>query len=200
MGGIGDIKAAIPASTASLEGAIGGAVATLKDGTQNQTLYLSNNLAQLAAGISGGFNSTKDSVQGAYAGLSAQNNDTQNLISRIGCEIKTAIDAEGDSIKALITANRISELETQLAQERNDRCRRDSEINVTQTVTQVQAQAQQQQQQQFQADQLKSLLCSFHNLAGQLQFQNVRAGASSVQFGTGNLAGTSATNNANQVG
>lgn len=200
LNGIGDIKSAIPASTAATSAAIAAATATLKDGTQNQTLYLSNNLAQLAAGITGGFSNTKDSIQGAYAGLSAQNAETQALVARIGCEIKTAIDAEGDSIKALITANRISELETELARERSCNSRRESEINVTQVVNQAQAQAQQQQQIQFQNAKLSELLCGFHTLINNSQFQYGRAGANAFTFGNGNLTGQTPTNTNNQVG
>lgn len=163
---LGDIEAAVPAAASGL-----------KDTIQNQTLWQS-----------GSFAGVKDSVQGTYAGLSAQICDAKTTLLQ-------AIDAEGDSIKGLITQNRISQLETELLEERSGRRSRDVEVNVTQNVNQAQVQMQQQQQIQSINENFRHLLGLFSN-----QFQQQRATAGSVQFGTGNVAANTPTNTANQVG
>lgn len=179
---LGNLEAAVPLSTAAINAQTAASASSLKDTLQGQTLFQS----QAFAGV-------KDSIQATYAGLSAQNCETQNMIQSTACDIKQTVRNDGDATRALINTIERENLLRQLEDERHDRRGRDTEINVTNNINQMQMQ--QQQQQQF-----NGLISSFHALLGQLQFQNQRATAGSVQFGTGNVAANTPTNTANQVG
>lgn len=179
---LGNLEAAIPLSTAAINAQTAASSSSLKDALQGQTLFQS----QAFAGV-------KDSVQAAYAGLAAQGCETQNIIQSTACAIKQAINADGDATRGLINTIERENLLRELENERHDARGRATEINVTNNINQMQMQQQQQQQ-------MNSLLSSFHALLGQFQFQNQRATAGSVQFGTGNVAANTPTNTANQVG
>lgn len=179
---LGELQAAVPLSTASINAQTTATGASLKDTIQNQTLFQS----QAFAGV-------KDSVQAAYAGLAAQGCETQNIIQSTACDIKQTVRNDGDATRALINSIERENLLRELENERHEARGRATEINVTNNINQMQMQQQQQQQ-------MNSLLSSFHALLGQFQFQNQRATAGSVQFGTGNVAANTPTNTANQVG
>lgn len=183
---LGDIQNEVPSTAAATQATVAATGASLKDTIQNQTLFQSQ-----------AFGNLKDSVQLGFAGVLSQGAQTQNIVQEVGCSIKQAIDAEGDSIKALINDIRREQLQTELLELRAEHRGLRGEINISQTVNQAQAQAQQQQQQQAVNDKLNNLHWFLNN---QFQFQNARTGASSIQFGTGNLAANTPTTNAQQVG
>lgn len=104
------------------------------------------------------------------------------------CSIKSAINADGDATRALITQNLIDGLRSELATERRNRDNREIEINVSQTnqQTQNQLQAQLQSQNQF-------LATMFNSLGDQVN----RAANSVVNVGSGTVAGGQSNNQAN---
>lgn len=101
------------------------------------------------------------------------------------CEIKQAINADGDSTRALINSIEMQNLRDALELERRGRSEREIEINVTQTnqQTQNQLQAQLQSQNQF-------LASMFNSLGDQVN----RAANSVVNVGSGTVAGGQTNN------
>lgn len=120
--------------------------------------------------------------------LSNQMSNFQHAVDNQFCAVKSAINADGDATRALITQNLIDGLRSELATERRNRDNREIEINVTQTnqQTQNQLQAQLQSQNQFLA-----------SMFGSLGEQVNRATNSVVNVGSGLVAGSQSNSNAN---
>ena len=129
----------------------------------------------------------KTIMQGNFA-LSSQMSNFQHSVDNQFCAIKSAIHADGDATRALITSNLIDGLRADLAGERRSRDNREIEINVTQTnqQTQTQLQAQLQSQNQF-------LASMFNSLGDQVN----RAANSVVNVGSGTVAAPQSNNQAN---
>lgn len=152
-------------------GAIEGAIPTAALQTQNALL-------EQTIGLNGQIGAVKDTIQNSVLALSTQAaNNTQQLASAI-CGLGSKIDQ-----------NLISQLQTELLEERGRGRARETEVNVTQNVNQQQAQLQAQAQ-------FNSLVGLVHTLAGEIQ--NQRFSNKTVQFGAGNVA--TPTNNGQQVG
>lgn len=218
---LGTIEAAVPLSTAAINANTTAAAVSVKDNIQNQTLFQSQAFSNLALSGQQSFSNLKDSVQAGavvtnasisnlkdtvqlgIAASSAQASVIENLINQQSCAIKQAINADGDQTRALINALEHERLRDQLNELRHDHRSRGAEINISQQMTNIQAQAQAQQQQQQQQQQMSDFFHRFNcftNRFDQFQFQNQRATAGAVQFGTGNVAAQTPTNTQNQVG
>ena len=104
------------------------------------------------------------------------------------CSIKSAIHADGDVTRALITSNLIDGLRAELASTIRNRDNREIEINVQNNATQTQNQIQ--SQQQYQTQYLTGLINS-------LGEQVNRATNSVVNVGSGLVAGSQSNSNAN---
>lgn len=104
------------------------------------------------------------------------------------CNIRAAINADGDATRALITTNLIEGLRSELAGERRGRDNREIEITVTQSNNQLQNQFQAQQQQQTQF---------FANALNILGEQINRQTNSLVNIGSGAVTAPQTNNNAN---
>lgn len=168
LGKLGSIEGAIPLASLQTQNAI-----------LEQTGALSNqmnqsNLAQLAATAG-----VKDAVQnGTTAVLLNASQNTQAVLGAI-CNLSSKIDQ-----------NRISELETELAESRSFGRTRDLEVNISQNVNQQQAQLQAQAQQQAQ---FSALFGSLNALIGDIQA--VKQGQVIFNSGTMAASGTQAAAN-----
>lgn len=162
---LGSIEAAIPLAAATMTNVL------LEQTNELNQVANANNLAQLAASAS-----VKDTVQNtASIALVNASNNTASIIAAV------------NGLSSKIDQNRISELETQLAESRHIGRSRDVEVNVTQTVNQAQAQAQAQAQTQQQFSQLFNM---FNHLAGDIQA--VKQGQVIFNSGTMAASGTQA--------
>lgn len=182
---LGDIKAAIPLAEAQVQLALAGMQASLSGqatadtqylGTQNQNLAIAQ--MQLAAGLS----------------RDIANVDTN--VDRQSAQIQETIFRDGEATRALITNNRIADLEQQLtvAQLRESEQRSiNREIVNTNTITIGMNQQQSQQQQQMQALQwqLNTLLGGINQMA--------RATNSQVVVGSNGVGANQTANPTNVV-
>jgi hypothetical protein len=185
---LGNVEAAIPASTAAIN-----------EVTNSVGFGLTANLGQLALGLKDSFsqqlittlgvgNNLKDSIQIGIAAQAAQNNDTQALIAATTCAIKTAIAADGDLTRGLINQIDRDRLRDELDQVRH--AHRTAENNITmstvvnQSSNQMQQQQQQQQQQQAIFDLSHRFAC-FNDRFNVLQnmIQTNRSQSNPVNFG-----------------
>lgn len=180
---LGDIKAAIPLSEAQIQLALAGVQASLSTQATADTQYLSNQSQALALA----------QIQLA-AGLSREIGAVDTNVDRQSTAIQQAIFRDGEATRALITNNRISDLEQQLtvAQLREAEQRSiNREQSNTNTITIGMNQQQSQQQQQMQALQwqLNQLCGAFGQVA--------RATNSSVVVGSSGVNGSQAANPTN---
>jgi hypothetical protein len=149
---LGDIKAAIPLAEAQVQLAMAGLQASLSGQATQDTQYLSmqnNSLALAQASIA--------------ATLARDIGNVDTNVDRQSAQIQETIFRDGEATRALITSNRIADLEQQLtvAQLRESEQRSiNREIVNTNTITIGMNQQQTQQQQQMQALQFQlSQLC-----------------------------------------
>ncbi|MFJ7316761.1 hypothetical protein ACIQVE_29355 [Pseudomonas sp. NPDC098747] len=90
---LGEIQAQIPQVTAAIE-----------NSTLTQTLGLQGTLGSLALGIQQAFANTKDTVQATSALTLAGISGVNQNVSESACEIKQAINNDGDRTRALINS------------------------------------------------------------------------------------------------
>lgn len=180
---LGDIKAAIPLSEAQVQLALAGMQASLASQATADTQYLSNQSQSLAL-----------AQMQLAAGLSREISAVDTNVDRQSAQIQETIFRDGEATRALITSNRIADLEQQLtvAQLRESEQRSiNREIVNTNTITIGMNQQQSQQQQQMQALQFQlSQLCG---VVGQV----ARATNSSVVVGSSGVTGSQAANPTN---
>lgn len=176
---LGDVQAAVPASTAAIE-----------NSTLNQTIGLNNSLSSLALGLCQGFSNLKDSVQASAAlNLAATQNVNQTVLSTT-CEIKGVVHTEGELTRALInnlnTENLNRIITTQAAaliELRGDAHRASDNHSINISMAQNQAQAQLQAQAQNNVlEKLVHLIADTNQVA--------RATAANANFIIGNAGAT----------
>ncbi|WP_396180176.1 hypothetical protein [Flavobacterium sp.] len=183
---LGDIKASIPFNEAQVQLALAGAVSGLTTQANNNTQYITAQTQALAL-----------AQANLAASLSRDIAGVDTNVDRQSAQIQETIFRDGEATRALITSNRIADLEQQLtvAQLRESEQRGiNREIVNTNTITVSMNQQQSQQQQQMQALQwqLNQLCGAFGQVA--------RATNSTVQVGnTGTVAGAQAANPTNVV-
>ncbi len=168
---LGSIEGAIPLAEAQVQLALAGA----QNAIQGQAV--TNSTAQA---------------------LAAQNQLVATLNSK--ADILTAINADGDRTRALITATEIATLNRELTvaqsallEERGTRRSRETEINIVNTNTAIAAQQQQQAQQRQQTSLIAILGARLENLANDIQV--VRQ--SQVTFNSGTMVGSGSQSAAN---
>lgn len=175
MQSIGAVDKSIAVSAASLEAS-----------QALQTLSITQQAGNLAAGLSATVQGVKESVNAMAMVLAQQIAGVDRSVMESRYEVSKDITADGDRTRSLITANYQDTLNRQLAEanaaliearseERAYRRSRDGEVNVTQSVNQ----AQQQAQQQGQFDRL------YHMLAD--ASQSIKATNQAINFGSGTL-------------
>lgn len=156
---LGDIKASIPFNEAQVQLALAGVQNALSTQANSNTQYLGNQAQGLAV-----------AQMQLAAGLSREISAVDTNVDRQSAQIQETIFRDGEATRALITNNRISDLEQQLtvAQLRESEQRQiNREITNTNTITVSMNQQQAQQQQQMQALQwqLNTLLGGVGQLA-----------------------------------
>lgn len=182
---MGDIKAAIPLAEAQVQLALAGLQASLSgQATANANAVQQGQTSILLGQMSQG------------AALTAAITGVDNNLSSQACDIRSAIHADGEATRALITSNTIAELNQRLTvaqqealelRQRNERDRDRHGVEIT--MTNNQNQLQQQQQLQFQAiNHQMAQLCGLIN-------QSNRATNSTVQVGNTGAATAGAQNN-----
>lgn len=181
---LGDIKAAIPYNEAQVQLALAGAQAALSAQATQDTQYLSNQTQQLAL-----------AQMQLAAGLSREITAVDTNVDRQSTAIQQAIFSDGERTRALITSNRIADLEQQLTVAQLGSAEQraiNREITNTNTITIGMNQQQAQQQQQLQA--LQWQLAQLAGGVGQI----ARATNSSVVVGSTGV-GTQQTANPTNV-
>jgi len=182
---LGDIKAAIPLSEAQVQLALAGLQASLSGQATADTQYLSNQSQALAL-----------AQMQLAAGLSREISAVDTNVDRQSTQIQETIFRDGEATRALITANRIADLEQQLtvAQLRESEQRGiNREIVNTNTITIGMNQQQSQQQQQMQA--LQFQLAQLVGTVGQV----ARATNSQVVVGSSGVGANQTANPTNVV-
>lgn len=167
---LGDIKAAIPLSEAQVQLAMAGLQASLANQATQDTQYLSTQTQALAL-----------AQMQLAAGLSREITDVDTNVDRQSTAIQQAVYADGQATRALITANRISDLEQQLTVAQLGSAEQraiNREITNTNTITIGMNQQQAQQQQQLQA--LQWQLQALFGQVAQATNSNVIVGSTGV--------------------
>ena len=180
---LGDIKASIPFNEAQVQLALSNAVSTLMANSNQNASTI--HTGQTAAALQ----SSNDT-----AAITAAVNAVDTNVDRQAMALQTAIHADGEATRALITANTLAELNQRLTvaqleavENRAVNREQSNSHNVTMTMNNNQNQLQMQQQQQgFLLNQLVAGL-------GQL----AHATNSSVVVGSSNVRGTQAANPTN---
>ena len=179
---LGDIKASIPYNEAQVQLALAGAVSGLTNQANTNTQYITGQNQALALAQSN-----------LAAALSREIGAVDTNVDRQSTAIQQAIFKDGEATRALITSNRIADLEQQLTvsqlRENEQRGINRDQVNSHNITIQMQ---QQQQQQQLQ----------MRDLQYQLGYITQRASAtnSTVQVGnTGATAGAQTANPTNVV-
>jgi hypothetical protein len=181
---LGDIKASIPFNEAQVQLALAGATATVNQNINASTQNIMQNQNAFAL-----------AQANLAASLSREIGTVDTNVDRQSTVVQQAIYADGQATRALITSNRIADLEQQLtvAQLRESEQRSiNREIVNTNTITigMNQQQSQQQQQMQYLQWQLNNLLGGVGQIA--------RATNSSVVVGSTGV-GTQQTANPTNV-
>jgi len=182
---LGDIKAAIPLSEAQVQLALAGMQASLSGQATADTQYLSNQTQALAI-----------AQMQLAAGLSRDISGVDTNVDRQSAQIQETIFRDGEATRALITSNRIADLEQQLtvAQLRESEQRSiNREITNTNTITVSMNQQQSQQQQQMQ-----TLQWQLNQLCGAFG-QVARATNSQVVVGSTGVGANQTANPTNVV-
>lgn len=166
----------------NIEGAIPLAASTIQNSLLEQTNAFSNQINQANIAQLGATSQVKDSVQNGVTALLLNNNqNTQSILSAI-CGLGSKMDQ-----------NTITQLQTELMEQRGAFRSKETEVNVTQTVSQNQAQQQFQAQQQQQFQILANLGTCMQNLANDIQV--VKQGQTIFNSGTMAASGTQAAAN-----
>ncbi len=182
---LGDIKAAIPLSEAQVQLAMAGLQASLSGQATADTQYLSSQNQNLAL-----------AQMQLAAGLSREISSVDTNVDRQSTAIQQAIYKDGEATRALITQNRISDLEQQLTVAQLGQAEQraiNREITNTNTITIGMNQQQAQQQQQLQA-----LQWQLAQLAGGVT-QMARATNSQVVVGSSGVGANQTANPTNVV-
>lgn len=183
---LGDIKASIPFNEAQVQLALAGAVSGLTTQANNNTQYITAQTQALAL-----------AQANIAASLARDIGVVDTNVDRQSAQIQETIYRDGEATRALITSNRIADLEQQLTvaqlRESEQRSINREQVNSHNvTVTMNQAQSQQQQQMQAIQWQMNQLCGAFGQVA--------RATNSTVQVGnTGAVAGAQTANPTNVV-
>lgn len=167
---LGDIKAAIPLSEAQVQLAMAGLQASLSGQATADTQYLSNQTQALAI-----------AQMQLAAGLSRDINNVDTNVDRQSAQIQETIYRDGEATRALITSNRIADLEQQLTVAQLGQAEQraiNREITNTNTITIGMNQQQSQQQQQLQA--LQWQLQALFGQVAQATNSNVIVGSTGV--------------------
>lgn len=167
---LGDIKAAIPLSEAQVQLALAGLQASLSGQATADTQYLGNQTQALAL-----------AQMQLSAGLSREINNVDTNVDRQSAQIQETIFRDGEATRALITSNRISDLEQQLTVAQLGQAEQraiNREITNTNTITIGMNQQQSQQQQQLQA--LQWQLQALFGQVAQATNSNVIVGSTGV--------------------
>lgn len=157
MASLGDIKASVPLAESQVQLALAGAQADITQQNQAQTLALSGQFFSGQLANIQGFANTKDAVDSLSTQVAIGQGVTNTNIERLGWQLSKSISDDGEKTRALITNNRIAELEQQLTvaqlNEREERAnnariidRQSVEISMINNQNQNQLQFQQQQQ------------------------------------------------------
>ena len=157
MASLGDIKASVPLAESQTQLAIQGAQSDITSQNQAQTLNLSSQLFNGQLANLSGFANTKDAVDSLSTQVAVGQGVTNTNIERLGWQLSQRISDDGAQTRALITNNRIAELEQQLTvaqlNEREERAnnarisdRQSVEISMINNQNQNQLQFQQQAQ------------------------------------------------------
>ena len=155
---LGAIQGSIPLAEGQTQLAIQGAQSDITSQNQAQTLNLSTQLFNGQLANLSGFANTKDAVDSLSTQVAIGQGVTNTNIERLGWQLSQRISDDGAQTRALITNNRIAELEQQLTvaqlNEREERAnnaritdRNSIEISMNSIQNQNQLQTQQQQQQ-----------------------------------------------------
>lgn len=167
---LGDIKASIPFNEAQVQLALAGAVSGLTTQANSNTQYITAQTQALAL-----------AQASLAASLSREISSVDTNVDRQSAQIQETIFRDGEATRALITGNRIADLEQQLtvAQLRESEQRGiNREIVNTNTITIGMNQAQSQQQQQMQA--LQYQLATLYGQVAQATNSNVIVGSTGV--------------------
>jgi hypothetical protein len=168
---LGDIKAAIPLSEAQVQLALAGMQASLSGQATADTQYLSNQTQALAI-----------AQMQLAAGLSRDIAGVDTNVDRQSAQIQETIFRDGETTRALITSNRIADLEQQLTVAQLGQSEQraiNREITNTNTITVSMNQQQSQQQQQLQA--LQWQLQALFGQVAQATNSNVIVGSTGVR-------------------
>jgi hypothetical protein len=167
---LGDIKAAIPLSEAQVQLALAGMQASLSGQATADTQYLSTQTQALAI-----------AQMQLAAGLSREISSVDTNVDRQSAQIQETIYRDGEATRALITSNRIADLEQQLTVAQLGQSEQraiNREITNTNTITIGMNQQQAQQQQQLQA--LQWQLQALFGQVAQATNSNVIVGSTGV--------------------
>lgn len=154
---LGDIKASVPLAEGQTQLAIAGAQSDITQQNQAQTIGLSNQLYTGQLSNIQGFANTKDAVDSLSTQVAIGQGVTNTNIERLGWQLSQSISNDGEKTRALITSNRIADLEQQLtvaqlnereerANSARERDRQSVEISMINNQNQNQLQFQQQAQ------------------------------------------------------
>lgn len=156
---MGDIKASVPYAESQVQLALAGAQSDITQQNQAQTLALTQQGFQAQLATTAGFANTKDAVDSLSTQVAVGQGVTNTNIERLGWQLSTQINSDGEKTRALISANETARLNQQLITAQNEiielrnegRRREDRHgIEITMTNNQNQNNLQfQQQQQQF---------------------------------------------------
>jgi hypothetical protein len=169
---LGDIKASIPYNEAQVQLALAGAVSGLTTQANNNTQYITAQTQALAL-----------AQANLAAGLARDIGTVDTNVDRQSTAIQQAIYKDGEATRALITSNRIADLEQQLTvsqlRENEQRGINRDQVNSHNITIQMQ---QQQQQQQLQ----------MRDLQYQLGYITQRASATNSTVQVGNTGAATA--------
>lgn len=191
---------ALMASVGAVDKSVAVSGAALEASQAVQTLAITQQAANLAAGLSNTTQGVKETVNTTALMLANKLSEVDRSVMESRYEVSKDITADGDKTRMLITSNYQDTLNRQLteanaalvelrSEDRANRRSYDNSLNVTQTVSQAQSQA----QTQGQFDRL------YHMLAGVTQ--NIRDTNTAINFGAGTLTNTNTpTNTNNSVG
>lgn len=154
---LGAIQGSIPLAEGQTQLAISNAQSDITSQNQAQTLNLSTQLFNGQLANLSGFANTKDAVDSLSTQVAVGQGVTNTNIERLGWQLSQRISDDGAQTRALITNNRIAELEQQLTvaqlNEREERAnnarisdRQSVEISMINNQNQNQLQFQQQSQ------------------------------------------------------
>ena len=197
---LGDIKAAVPLAEGQVQLALAGAQADI-NGNINSSLQIAvsgqaainKNISESIATALAGQSAIKESIAAYGVANLTATKDAQYALA-------TAINADGEKTRALITSNEMANLQRQLTvsesralEDRLHARTREVEVNVTNTNTNTAQAIQAQNQAQAQSQAIIQLAAELRNLSGDIQA--VRQ--SQVTFNSGTMTGSGTQSAAN---